>query len=282
MPVMSNFISSIHAPDKASASAPEARWFIFYNEEVLLYYTPEAIRIPYYADLKDLGLEFSQQHYLGLHHNTPCFAARLASPPPAIHSSTTLKLQKVRQSYSLINNEDLFLVIARAMQILYWDKRTQFCGCCGSQTEHHAIERAKICPACKTLFFPQISPAMLVLIKREDKILLARSPDFLPGIYSTLAGFIEPGETVEQAVIREVKEEVGISIKNLQYVASQPWSFPSNLMLGFTAEYAEGEIQINQNELEDAQWFSIHQLPQLPNPMSLSRQMVDHYVKSFI
>jgi NAD+ diphosphatase len=121
---------------------------------------------------------------------------------------------------------------------------------------------------------------MLALIWRKNEILLARSPHFLPGVYSILAGFVEPGETLEQTVTREIYEEVGITVKNLQYFGSQPWPFPSNLMLGFTAEYDKGELKVDPHELEDAQWFSIHHLPTLPRPQSLSRIMINHFIST--
>jgi len=126
--------------------------------------------------------------------------------------------------------------------------------------------------------FPHVAPVILALISRGDELLLARSPHFAPGLYSILAGFIEPGETAEQTVAREVQEEVGIQIKNIQYYGSQPWPFPSNLMIGFTAEYASGEIQIDPIEIEDAKWFNINNLPPLPTPISLSRRMIDEYI----
>jgi NAD+ diphosphatase len=116
----------------------------------------------------------------------------------------------------------------------------------------------------------------MMRITHGDKILLARSPHFTLGVYSVLAGFIEPGETAEEAVIREVREEVGLEIKNITYFGSQPWPFPSNLMLGFTAEYASGNINMDPKEIEDAQWFSLNQLPILPQKISLARQMIDN------
>jgi NAD+ diphosphatase len=166
------------------------------------------------------------------------------------------------------------------MQLLHWDKKTQYCGSCGAVTARSKIELAKHCDACKALYYPQISPVMLVLIWRENEILLARSPHFLPGTYSLLAGFVEVGETLEQTVVRETMEEVGLTIKNIRYCASQPWPFQSNLMLGFTAEYDSGAIKIDYKELEDAQWFSIDNLPGLPNTVSLSRQIIDVFLAS--
>ena len=184
----------------------------------------------------------------------------------------------IRQAHESINDTDLFSLASLGKQLLNWDMKTQFCGCCGGINKHSLNERAKICADCNTLTFPQITPAMLVLIWRKGEVLLARSPHFLAEIYSLVAGFVEPGETLEQTVIREVKEEVGITIKNLSYFGSQSWPFPSNLMLGFIAEYDCGEIQIDFTELEDAQWFSLDKLPKLPKPISLSRHMIDAHL----
>jgi NAD+ diphosphatase len=134
------------------------------------------------------------------------------------------------------------------------------------------------CPRCELHHYPRLSPSMIVLVTRGDEILLARSPRFVPGVYSTLAGFVEAGESVEQCVAREVREEVGVEIRNLQYLGSQGWPFPHSLMLGFHAEYAAGEIVMQVEEIEDAQWFSVHRLPPLPAPRSIARYLIDVYV----
>lgn len=253
-------------------------WFILNKEEILLSINTNLISIPTFSEIQSLNPSLNQQHYLGIHCGLSCFAASIQNPET---TSLPLKLEfhSVRKSYNMLqNDQSLYLIIAKAKQLLYWDMRTQFCGCCGAKTKASETESAKICSTCKSLFFPPISPAILVLIWRNDEILLGRSSDFLPGIYSTLAGFVEPGETIEQAVVREVREEVGFNIKNLQYYSSQPWPFPSSLMIAFIAEYDGGELQIAHSELEDARWFSIKQLPQLPNQMSLSRQLIDTFV----
>lgn len=270
------FVSQIHPP--APLTQP-AFWFVFQNEEILLQTTFNISRIPKLLDINSFNFAIQQQLYLGVYENIPCFTAQVeqtstTSLPPDI------AFQQIRQSHATLNDEDLFHIVTRARQVLHWDKNTQYCGCCGSRTQLSNKERAKECPACKILFFPQISPVMLVLIWREDEILLARSSYFLPGIYSILAGFVEPGETLERTIMREAEEEVGIKIKNLSYFGSQPWPFPSNLMLGFMAEYDSGDIRIDPQELEDAQWFSIHDLPTLPKPISLSRRMIDAYLES--
>ncbi len=131
------------------------------------------------------------------------------------------------------------------------------------------------CEQCATRQYPRLSPSMIVLVTRGDEILLARSPRFAPGVYSTLAGFVEPAESVEQCVIREVREEVGLEVGNLRYQGSQSWPFPHSLMLGFHAEYVGGEIVPQPEEIEDARWFALDALPPLPKPGSISRYLVD-------
>jgi NAD+ diphosphatase len=133
----------------------------------------------------------------------------------------------------------------------------------------------KKCKACDLSFLPNLSPAIMVLLKRENEILLARSPHFRQGMYSALAGFIDLGETAECAVHREVQEEVGLKVKSLQYFGSQSWPFPNSFMIAFTAEYLSGEIIMEPNEIEDAKWFNIHNIPDLPSMPSISRRLID-------
>ena len=152
------------------------------------------------------------------------------------------------------------------------------CGSCGSPMHARAGERAMYCPACGVQHYPRLSPSMIVLVTRGDELLLARSPRFAPGVYSTLAGYVEPGESVEQCVAREVREEVGVDIHPPQYIASQGWPFPHSLMLGFHAEYAGGEIVPQPEEIEDARWFHIDNLPALPARQSIARYLIELYL----
>ncbi|GGJ88179.1 NAD(+) diphosphatase [Pseudomonas matsuisoli] len=170
-----------------------------------------------------------------------------------------------------------YRMLVYAAQIATWMRHHRFCGHCGTATLGINGERARGCPACGLRQYPRISPSMIVLVTRGDDVLLARSPRFLPGVYSTLAGFVEPGETIEECVHREVSEEVGVQVRNLKYLASQSWPFPHSLMLGFHAEYEGGDIVLQPEEIEDAQWFSLRDLPQLPGPMSISRYLIDTY-----
>ena len=140
-------------------------------------------------------------------------------------------------------------------------------------------ERGKKCPNCGELFYPRISPAVIVLIKKGNEILLARSPNFPSGLYGLVAGFIEPGESAETAVVREIREEVGIEVKNITYFGTQAWPFPNSLMIGFTAEYDSGEVLPDGVEIEDAGWFSAEKLPVLPGKISISRKLIDHFLQ---
>lgn len=267
------FLPQLH-PDK-NLNQP-ALWFIFKQDEILLLNdTINTPSIPQLGDITTLDLKIERQYYLGTYDTTPCYVVEIAEMEIL---PTNMLFQTLRGSYALSHEEDLFLIASRAKQILHWDKATQFCGHCGHQTHHSQKERAKVCTHCDVVFYPQISPVVLALVWRKNEILLARSPHFQKNTYSVLAGFVEPGETLEYTVRREVHEEVGINIKNLIYFGSQPWPFPSHLMLGFTAEYDFGEIVIDPVEIEDAQWFNVKKLPPLPNPLSLSRRMIDAFL----
>lgn len=176
--------------------------------------------------------------------------------------------------------DDSFLGLAgRAVQLILWDRTHQFCGQCGSRTFERADERVKECPSCKLLTYPKICPVMMALIKKKDEILLARGVHFPAAFYSALAGFVDPGETLEQCVKREVFEEVGLQVDNLQYFGSQSWPFPNSLMIAFTCDWKSGEITTNPSEILDAQWFTKENLPLLPPDLSLSRILIDAALK---
>jgi NAD+ diphosphatase len=166
----------------------------------------------------------------------------------------------------------------RAVQLVEWDRTTRFCGRCGTPTEPAPGERARRCPACGLLAFPRLAPAVIALIERGDEALLARGRAFPVPMYSCIAGFVEPGETMEQAVHREVREEVGVAIEDVRYVASQPWPFPHSLMVGFEATWTSGEIVIDETEIVDAQWYRRDALPMIPPGMSIARTLIDRWL----
>jgi NAD+ diphosphatase len=178
-----------------------------------------------------------------------------------------------------IMDDDTVAIAGRAIQLLQWDRTHRFCGACGTPTERLAGERARRCPACQLSAYPRIAPAMMCLVTRGDEILLARNVNFPPGRYSALAGFLEAGESIEDAVHREVREEVGIEVSNLRYFASQSWPFPHSLMIAFTAEYAGGELTPNRIEIAEAEWFSKDRLPQLPPRVSIARALIDETLR---
>ena len=175
-------------------------------------------------------------------------------------------------------DEDLLAVVGHANQIIHWDRTNQFCSRCGGHLEPETERRVKVCPRCGTANFPRISPAIIVAVIRANKLLLARAHRHPPGLYSVIAGFIEPGETLEDCVRREVKEETGVDVKEIRYFGSQPCPFPNSLMIAFTAKYAGGEIAIEKDEIEDAGWFKADNLPPIPPKISIAQQLIDRFV----
>jgi NAD+ diphosphatase len=174
--------------------------------------------------------------------------------------------------------EDLIWIAGRANQLVNWSQTHRHCGRCGQPTEDKTDERAKTCPQCGLVNYPRLSPAIIVAVLKNDRILLGRNKRFKLPFYSVLAGFVEPGETLEECVRREIREEVNISVKNIRYFGSQPWPFPDSLMIAFVADYAGGEIRTDGLEIIDAAWFTKDNLPQIPPKISIARQLIDWFV----
>jgi len=177
-----------------------------------------------------------------------------------------------------ILSAEQFNLAGRAVQIAQWFFEHQFCGSCGAATQRDNQDRALVCSRCDRRFYPRIAPCMIALVTRGKQLLLARHVRANRPVYSALAGFVEVGETVEQAVRREVLEEVGLEVGALEYIASQPWPFPGQLMLGFLAEYQSGEPQPDPREILDVRWFSYDQLPETPRPGSIANQLIRLFV----
>lgn len=169
---------------------------------------------------------------------------------------------------------------SKAKQLLEWRRNHKFCSHCGHATIAHDSQFAMICPDCNYYQYPRVQPCIIVIIRKDEEILLAKANRINNKVYGLIAGFVEVGETLEQAVQRETLEEIGITIKNIQYLSSQPWPFPSNLMIAFQAEYESGEIILQQEEIADAQFFSIHQLPEIPIVGSIAHKMIQDMVFS--
>ena len=180
-------------------------------------------------------------------------------------------------------SEDEWLVAGRAVQIIDWARTHRFCGRCGTPTELARGERAMKCPSCGLMAFPRLAPAMITLVTRgepgpDQEALLARGVQFRAPMFSCLAGFVEPGETLEGAVVREVREEVGVAVGNVRYLGSQPWPFPHSLMLGFRADWVSGDIVCDPNEILEAHWYRKDDLPPIPPGISIARKLIDHWL----
>ena len=184
--------------------------------------------------------------------------------------------------YSLLGRVDdsLFHAHGRAYQLLHWQDTHRYCGRCGSPTSVIEDGRAVGCSECSMRVYPRISPCIIVLVSKGDKLLLAAAAGYQKRFYSTLAGFMESGETCEQTVIREVREEVGIEVGNIRYFTSQPWPFPSQVMLGFFAEWQSGDIVPNPDEIEEADWFDPGALPPTPPNAYISGQLISHFLQA--
>ncbi len=186
--------------------------------------------------------------------------------------------QPLRSLLSLDDNSG-FAVAGRASQLLDWYNSHRYCGVCGEPTVHHPSERAVVCETCQKHYFPRINPCVIVLVARGRQLLLARSSRFKSGFFSCLAGFMEIGETPEETVIREVKEEVDIDVENIRYIKSQSWPFPSQLMLGFIADYKQGEIDPAPEEIAEAHWYDVDKLPNVPSAsISVAGELIEHFV----
>jgi NAD+ diphosphatase len=210
-------------------------------------------------------------HYLGELAGTPCVAVALGAdaPEPAGWRYAGLR------SLFFALPEPLLALAARAFQIADWDRSHRYCGRCGTPTREKPGERAKECPACGQVAFPRVSPAMMVLVTRGRELLLARANRFPTAMYSALAGFVEPGETIEDCIHREVREEVGVEVANIAYFASQAWAFPHSLMIAFTAEYAGGDLVPDATEIAEAHWFACDAMPALPPSVSIARKLIE-------
>ncbi len=254
--------------------APEAWWFVLNDDSVLVREHDGQVEVPFARSLADLGIDASEPHYLGRVGDHACLAAPLASDwtPPAGFAREGL-----RGLYGRID-DDLFAIAGRASQVVTWDRTHRFCGRCGAPTVPLDTERARQCPVCGLTAYPRISPCVIVLITRDAEVLLARGRNFPAGRYSTPAGFVELGETLEETVVREVREEVGVEVENIRYFGSQPWPFPHQIMIGFTCTWKSGEICIDPQEIADAQWFTRGSMPQIPPPLSISRRLIDSYL----
>lgn len=258
--------------------ADQNAWWFFLSEGKLVALNKGDF-IPF-GDITELPFPegvTSNKRLLGTYQEQPCYLVEVeASSDVGLGEYVTLRSLLGRM------NDRLFDMAGRAFQMALFYKTHQFCGQCGHKMKEIDWEIAMKCYHCQHRVYPRVSPCIIVAIRKEKKILLAlhqRHQKSNYPVYTTLAGFTEAGETLETCVEREVFEEVGIKVKNIQYVTSQPWPFPHSLMMGFTADYDSGEIKVDENELIEANWYNIDDLPVIPKYGTIARKLIDKMVK---
>lgn len=258
-------------------SSTLAYWFIFRGYRVLVEKGELGLTVPLIVDPAGLNLTLIRQHYIGSYDGMPCFAGEVDGE---VKAPAGMTFQNIRRLYQQ-TSEDFLWIAGRAVQIIDWERNHTYCGRCGQLTEMRLQDRSMYCVGCKLSFYPRLSPAIIVAVVRDSKLLLARSGRHPAGFYSVLAGFVEPGETIEATVKREVHEEVGIHVKNIRYFGSQPWPFPNSLMLGFTCDYESGEIILADDEISEAAWYAPAELPTYPPPLSISHFLIQWFIDTY-
>ena len=268
-------LNSIFTPENINTSSESGVSIILRNQEFLTTKTSE-ILIFEDDDLKWSEMEFTHKHFLGYLDNRPCFVSCLEDSSKL---GDGMMLSPLRNLLGRMP-DSIFTVCSRSLQIDNWFISNQFCGTCGKGIKAHETERAMICECKNNLIYPTISPCIIVLVTKGEELLLAHNKNFPGDFYSTLAGFIEPGESAESAIEREIFEEVSVRVKNITYYGSQSWPFPSQLMLGYHAEYESGEVKPDGIEIDKADWFNYQELPQVPTGnISISGQLIESFVE---
>jgi NAD+ diphosphatase len=250
-------------------------WFIFKYYEMLVKITDASINIPY-GKLKELKIIPIRTQYLGTLEGKPCYSAEV---DPKTEAPEGMEFRDLRSLYNVLD-EDIFLLAGKAVQMVGWDRDHQYCGRCGAATETSTYEMAKVCPECGFKSFVRLSPAVITAIVKDGKLLMAKH-GYRGGMYGLIAGFVEPGETLEEAVERETMEEVGLRVKNIKYFGSQSWPFPHSLMVGFTAEHESGGINVDGKEITDAEWFSPDEIPRTPSKISIASELIEWFILKF-
>jgi NAD+ diphosphatase len=252
----------------------ERLYFVINHREMVLVKEAEYYRFPTDREVSALELDFERSRFIGYWGDGSSYAVEYPAGLSLSGPLEAIPLREVLNQFSPAGIQ----AVSVATQVITWDKTFRFCGQCGQRTKDIPGERAKVCNGCGLTNYPRLSPSIIVSVVRDNRILLARSPRFPNNMYSVLAGFVEPGETLEECVQREVREEVGIEVANIRYFGSQNWPFPHSMMIGFTAEHAHGEIKIDDREIVDARWFAPDEVPRLPGSYSIARRLIDDFI----
>lgn len=250
-------------------------WLVFQGSHILLCDDVSQGVFPQLKNFSWLGMDEVARQYLGRRDGMGVFAV---SVPEAAVAPEGYHFEDLRRLLGMVD-DSLFSLAGRAVQVLEWERSHRFCGRCGSATLGHPQgERARVCPSCSFTSYPRINPCVIVAVTRGEEILLARAQRFNRPMFSTLAGFIEAGETAEETLLREVQEEVGVVVANPRYFGSQSWPFPGNLMLGFHADYLSGDIVLQEDEIAEADFFHFSRLPEIPPPGSIAHALIRDFV----
>jgi len=260
-------------------SDPPSRVLAFVGKRLLLREGPEGVRLPTLDEIEDaLGRERLEGGRVDVRVTLTRTRVQTFGFDDDLPLPEGYRGDGLRVAFHSLDDEE-FRAAGAARQLVEWCRTTRFCSACAAPLRLGDTRDSMVCSACGRLHFPPISPAVIVLVQRGREALLGRSPRFVEGVYSTLAGFVEPGESLEECVHREIHEEVGVRVHRLRYFGSQPHPFPHSLMVGFVADWLEGEIRIDEDEIEDARWFDVDDLPGLPHPMSIARALIEDFVR---
>ena len=265
-------------PAKSGSGLPEARghWLLVQDQNLIVVPTGGALRLPEGALPPGFESAVTEPFWLGTLRGVPCFTATLPKDTPLPEGMKRETLVPMRGTKL---PDDLLSLGGMAMQALWWQSTSGFCPRCGEPTTRIEGEWGKRCPRCRYEHYTHLHPATIVLVRDGNRVLLTRKAGWAPNRYALVAGFVDNGESLEACVAREIKEEVGVDVKDITYVGSQNWPFPSQVMIGFVATYAGGDVVIDREELEDARWFPCDALPGLPSRHSISRWIIDHHAR---
>jgi NAD+ diphosphatase len=279
LPFNRDSIGAAFVPAKRGPKPPDAigHWLIVQEQRLIVVPDGDGFRLPTGPAPSGFDGALGEPLWLGTLAGTEVWVAPIARDarvPEGLSAETLIPMQGARLP------DDLLSLGGMAMQALWWESTSGYCPRCGVGTERLEGEWGKRCPRCRYEHYPHLHPAVIVLVKDGNRCLLARKAGWAPGRYALVAGFVDNGESLESTVAREVKEEVGVDVTDIRYVGSQNWPFPSQLMVGFVATYAGGELKVDADELEDARWFPGDALPSLPSRHSISRFIIDNYATS--
>lgn len=251
-----------------------AQWFVFFKDNLLIHKnTDGTYHAPLGNQLPIAPAKGQTIHRVTLPTGIQVYTFAIDYP---MAETDKWIMTGLRASFDYLPLTD-YQAAGKAYQILYWDKHSRYCPACGTATEQHT-DIMKKCPQCGNEMYPPISTAIIVLVRRGEEILLVHAHNFRGTFYGLVAGFLEAGETLEQCVRREVMEETGLSIKNITYFDSQPWPYPSGLMVGFFADYESGKIKLQKDELSAGAFYHRNNLPELPRKLSIARRLIDAWL----